>query len=121
MKLSSRKSAQIDLRNAVRNDPQNAEAHFWLGRVALELGDPVAAEREAQAARDMGFRPLEGGDWQLDNRLHGTRYLVGNATRDDRIHEKLVHTYTVTVIADEHLPERERRSLPGRVFRRARW
>ncbi len=51
------KSAQIDLRNAVRSDPQNAEAHFWLGRVAFELGDPVAAEREAIAARDRGFDP----------------------------------------------------------------
>ena len=55
MKKGDLKSAQIDLRNAVRNDPQNAEAHFWLGRVALELGDPVAAEREAQAARERGF------------------------------------------------------------------
>jgi cellulose synthase operon protein C len=55
MKKGDLKSAQIDLRNAVRGDPQNAEAHFWLGRVALELGDPVAAEREAQAARERGF------------------------------------------------------------------
>lgn len=51
------RSAQIDLRNAVRNDPQNAEAHYWLGRVSFELGDPVASEREAQAAQDRGFDP----------------------------------------------------------------
>jgi putative PEP-CTERM system TPR-repeat lipoprotein len=49
------RAAQIDLRNAVRSDPQNAEAHFWLSKVSLELGDPVAAEREARAARDRGF------------------------------------------------------------------
>ena len=42
------RAAQIQLRNAVKSDPQNAEAHFQLARVSLELGDPVAAEREAQ-------------------------------------------------------------------------
>src|ERR1700756_656734 len=49
------RTAQINLRNAVRSDPQNAEAHYWLGRVSLELGDPIAAEREARAAKDRGF------------------------------------------------------------------
>ncbi len=57
LKKGDLKSAQIDLRNAVRNDPQNAEAHYLLGRVAMELGDPVAAEREATAARERGFDP----------------------------------------------------------------
>jgi cellulose synthase operon protein C len=57
LKKGDLKSAQIDLRNAVRNDPQNAEAHYLLGRVSIELGDPVAAEREAEAARQRGFDP----------------------------------------------------------------
>ena len=57
LKKGDLKSAQIDLRNAVRGDPQNAEAHYLLGRVSIELGDPVAAEREAQAAKDRGFDP----------------------------------------------------------------
>jgi putative PEP-CTERM system TPR-repeat lipoprotein len=57
LKKGDLKAAQIDLRNAVRNDPQNAEAHYWLGRVTFELGDPIAAEREATAARDRGFDP----------------------------------------------------------------
>ena len=51
------RAAQINLRNAVRSDPQNAEAHFWLAKVSLELGDAVAAEREVRAARDRGFDP----------------------------------------------------------------
>ncbi len=57
LKKGDLKSAQIDLRNAVRGDPQNAEAHYLLGKVAIELGDPVAAEREATAARERGFDP----------------------------------------------------------------
>jgi putative PEP-CTERM system TPR-repeat lipoprotein len=47
--------AQIDLRNAVRSDPDNAEAHYWLAKVSLDLGDPVAAEREVRAASERGF------------------------------------------------------------------
>ena len=31
-----------------------------LGRVSIELGDPVAAEREAEAARDRGYRSASG-------------------------------------------------------------
>ena len=53
------KTAQIELRNAVRADPQNADAHFWLAKVSMDLNDPVAAEREATAARDRGFDPRQ--------------------------------------------------------------
>ena len=59
LKKGDLRTAQIELRNAVRGDPQNAEAHYWLGRVSLELGDTVAAEREASAARDRGFDPRQ--------------------------------------------------------------
>ena len=59
MQKGDLRAAQIDLRNAVRSDPQNAEAHFWLAKVSLDLGDPVAAEREARAARDRGFDPKQ--------------------------------------------------------------
>ena len=48
-------TARIDLQNAVDSDPQDADAHYWLGKVSLDLGDPVSAEREARAARDRGF------------------------------------------------------------------
>lgn len=57
LKKGDLRTAQIELRNAVRADPQNAEAHFMLARLSLELGDAVAAEREATAARDRGLEP----------------------------------------------------------------
>ncbi len=57
LKKGDLKAAQIELRNAVRGDPQNGEVHYWLGRVSLELGDPVAAEREAVAARERAYDP----------------------------------------------------------------
>src|ERR1039457_139500 len=70
LKKGDLKSAQIDLRNAVRSDPQNAEAHYTLGRVSFELGDPVAAEREASDAQARGFDP------HLTTRLLGQALLA---------------------------------------------
>ena len=49
------RAAGVQLRNAVRTDPQNAEAHLLLGRVQFELGDLPAAEKEIQAAIDRGY------------------------------------------------------------------
>ncbi len=49
------KGAQLELRNAVRTNPQNTAAHYRLGQVQLRMGDPVAAEKELKTARDMGF------------------------------------------------------------------
>lgn len=51
------RGAQLELRNVVRDDPSNAEAHFRLGVVQMRTGDPVAAEREFRQARDNGFEP----------------------------------------------------------------
>jgi putative PEP-CTERM system TPR-repeat lipoprotein len=48
-------TAEVELRKAVRADPHNAEAHYWLGWVSLEAGDPLAAEREAEAAQQRGY------------------------------------------------------------------
>ena len=46
MQKGDLRAAQIDLRNAVRSDPQNAETHYWLGRVSL-----ISAIRSQQSAR----------------------------------------------------------------------
>ncbi|HEX3349296.1 MAG TPA: tetratricopeptide repeat protein, partial [Acetobacteraceae bacterium] len=49
------KRAQIQLRNAVRQNPSNASAHFQLAQVELGLGDAVAAEKDYRAALALGF------------------------------------------------------------------
>ena len=51
------RAARIQLKNAVRSEPQNMEAHYRLGWVYLQLGEPVAAETEAKTARVGGFDP----------------------------------------------------------------
>jgi putative PEP-CTERM system TPR-repeat lipoprotein len=45
-------AAEIELRNAIRQAPQDADLRARLARIYLELGDPISAEREARAARE---------------------------------------------------------------------
>lgn len=61
------KTAEIELRNAVRDDPQNAALRFNLAEVEFRLADPQAAERDARAAETRGFDP------------HKTQALIGEA------------------------------------------
>ncbi len=51
------RTAQIALRAMVRDRPQSAEAHYRLGAVQLQLGDPVAAEKELRLALAGGWNP----------------------------------------------------------------
>lgn len=51
------RGAIIQLRNAVKSGPENGAAHYQLARVALELGNPVLTEAEAQRALDLGYDP----------------------------------------------------------------
>jgi putative PEP-CTERM system TPR-repeat lipoprotein len=46
------KAAEIELRNAIRETPQDPLLHARLANVYLQLGDAVSAEREARTARD---------------------------------------------------------------------
>lgn len=49
------RAAALELRTAVRNHPENAEAHWRLGTVLLGAGDPIAAEKELNEAAARGF------------------------------------------------------------------
>ena len=49
------RGAQIELRNAVRSNPKDAEAHASLAQAQVLSGDFDAAEREVRTARDLGY------------------------------------------------------------------
>ena len=51
------RTAQIELRNAVKSDPANAEAHLRLGELQLGQNDPVAAEKELKLAQGLNYDP----------------------------------------------------------------
>jgi len=47
-------SASIELKNALANNPDNAEARWLLGRLYVEIGNGLAAEKELNKARNFG-------------------------------------------------------------------
>src|SRR5271169_3933396 len=70
------RAALLELRNIVKVSPQNVTAHYRLGQVELQLGDPVAAEKELKQARDMGF------DTRAVNMLLAEAYLAQNKQKE---------------------------------------
>lgn len=49
------KSAVIELKNALQKDNKSAEARFLLGKLYLDSGDVLSAEKELQRAMDLGW------------------------------------------------------------------
>jgi putative PEP-CTERM system TPR-repeat lipoprotein len=48
------KSASIELKNALRQNPDNMQARWLLGKLHLELGNAPAAEKELNRAKELG-------------------------------------------------------------------
>jgi putative PEP-CTERM system TPR-repeat lipoprotein len=67
------RGAQIELRNAVRDDPENGPAHLSLAEVDIRLGDAAGAEKEARRARDLGTDPKRATDLLLQSYLDQQR------------------------------------------------
>ena len=70
------RGAQLELRNAIRTNPNNAAAHFRLGQVGQRLGDAVAAEKELKLAREQGF------DARLVNPILAQAYMAQGRYRE---------------------------------------
>ena len=48
-------AAALELKNILRNDANNAEARYLLGKISLELGDMKDAQKELRRALDTGW------------------------------------------------------------------
>lgn len=51
------RTAQIEMRNAVRDEPRSVAARMALVQASLDLGDGTTAEKEARAALEIGADP----------------------------------------------------------------
>jgi len=52
-------AAVIQLKNAVQGDPNSAEARLELGKLYIEIGDPLSAEKELTKAKSLGAKASE--------------------------------------------------------------
>ena len=91
------RTAMIELRNLLRDDPENAQARLLLGRTALAMGDPATAEKELQRAVELGVSadtvrvPLSRAYLQLGNYEGVIARLDGAAATDDPEADADVH------------------------------
>lgn len=49
--------AQIELRNALQQDPKNPQVHLLMAEMSMAIGNPYLAEVELKKARDSGVAP----------------------------------------------------------------
>jgi putative PEP-CTERM system TPR-repeat lipoprotein len=68
------RAAQIEWRNAVREEPDAAAVRAALSATSLELGDSEMAEREARAALERGFDAVAGHRLLLRSYLVSGRF-----------------------------------------------
>ena len=74
------RTAQIQLRNAVKDNPKSAEANYRLGLVSLDLGDSAGAEKDALSAQNLGY-DVTAAQTLVMKALPGARALPGPAAR----------------------------------------
>lgn len=67
------REAQIELRNLVRDKPEDAAGHAALSATSLDLGDTELAEREARAALERGYDAAAGTALLLRSYLASNR------------------------------------------------
>ena len=88
------KAAEIELRNAIRETPQDPLLHARLASVYLQLGDAVSAEREARTARDRNGNEADYLPVLADAMLHQEKFadlidLVKPGDRDPVLESKI--------------------------------
>ena len=84
------RDARIELRNALKQHADSGHAAYLLGRLDLEMGAPVSAERNARQALKEGYQPGPSLTLLLDSLLEQHRYV------------DLLHRYRLEGTSGEH-------------------
>ncbi|HHJ80978.1 MAG TPA: tetratricopeptide repeat protein, partial [Candidatus Tenderia electrophaga] len=83
------KSAIIELKNVLQQEPRHAEARFLLGKAYIELGDGASAEKELRKALEFGVDAEKGMP------LLGRAYLMQGKSREALAEVKLADSASV--------------------------
>ena len=88
------KAAEIELRNAIRVSPDDPVLHARLAQIYMQLDDPVAAEREAKAARvhngsEADYLPVLARALLRQERFSDVLDLIQLGDRDPALESKL--------------------------------
>lgn len=67
-------TAVIELQKALKDQPDNARAHFLLAEAALQLNDPDNSAKELRRALDLGLAPAAAADLMARTQLALGRY-----------------------------------------------
>lgn len=74
MERGDPRAAVIDVRNVLRSEPNNANAHLMLARIALLLGDPSEAAAALERAIEHGATASAVGELSAEVRIAQGRY-----------------------------------------------
>jgi putative PEP-CTERM system TPR-repeat lipoprotein len=101
------KAAEIELRNAIQESPQDPLLRSQLARVYLQLGDPISAEREARAARDRkgkepDYLPVLLDAMALQGKFADLADLVKSGNRAPPLESKVRLALGITAAAGLH-------------------
>ena len=88
------KAAEIELRNAIRETPQDPVIRVRLAEVYLRLGEPLLAEREAKAARERhgdeaDYLPVFADALLRQNKFTEVRELIKPGDRNPALESKV--------------------------------
>ena len=97
--------ASIELKNALKKNPENGEARFLLAEISRQIGDVGSAEKEFKRAVQLGWRENEALVGQMQSMLDSQSYKKVLGEIDAKIEESVDIKTKASLISQKALAE----------------